>query len=213
MRVAFGLVSLLVVVAIILLMFSFYQAPMIKKGVSARDEARQLAGRDEDNAPVTDAITLDAQDKGGRMEGAVVTSVVPGSAIEKRYGFKNGDVILELGPLTVRDHMNSPEEARDFLLDAYQKSQPVVVLRGWERLTLPLEAPARNAAASAAPARAAPVVAAPEAAPDPSKQTTEQPQPTAPEQTAQQKPAQKKPGGLEGQLDLIRNLPGNNGGE
>ena len=189
MRMALGLVSLLVVLGIILLLFSIYEAPMIKSGTNARQQAQQIAGRDEDNAPVTDAIVLDAQDHNGRMEGVVVKSVVPGSAIETLYGFQPGDVILQLGELTVRDYMSSPDEAKDFLLKAYQENRPVVVMRGYERVTLPLEAPARNAAASAAPPKPAPGVT-----------------PAEPEKSAQAKPTPKKPGGLEGQLDLIRGL-------
>src|SRR6188768_31926 len=107
MRVAFGLVSLLVVVAIILLVFSMYEAPVLKRGKSAQDDARQIAGRDEDNAPVTDAITLDAKDRNGQMLAAVVTSVTPGSTIEKHYGIQKGDEILVLGQLTVKGNMQS----------------------------------------------------------------------------------------------------------
>src|SRR3954447_22221854 len=125
MRMAFGLVSLLVVLAIILLLFSVYEAPMLKQTKSTRQQAQQIAGRDEDNAPVTDAITLDAKDRNGRMEGAVVTDVVAGSAIQVKYGLQKGDVILELGDLTVKEYMSSPGEAKDFLLKACQENKPV----------------------------------------------------------------------------------------
>ena len=205
MRIAFGLVSLLVVLGIIMLLFSTYQAPMLKKGKRAQDDARQIAGRDENNAPVTDAVTLDAQDRNGRMVGAVVANITPGSTLQNHYGLQKGDVIMDMGPLSVKDHMGSPSEARDFLLDAYQKQQPLVVMRGWERLTLPLD-PAVAAAAPAAPSPTAPVpgtdASAPAASPpspDASPAATQQPQQPA------NKPPQKKPGGLEGQLDAIRN--------
>ena len=184
MRMALGLVSLLVVLGIIMLMFSIYEAPMLKTGKGTRQQAQQLAGRDEDNAPVTDAITLDAQDRNGRMEGAVVTSIVTGSALQQKYGLQPGDVLVELGQLPVREYMNSPDEAKDFLLKAYQEDRPVVVMRGVEKLTLPMAKPRRNAAATAAPAIPAPGTDA--------------------EQAAQAKPAQKKPGGLQGQLELIK---------
>jgi hypothetical protein len=202
MRAAFGLVSLLVVMAIILLLFSMYSIPAAKQGKVAQNQARQIAGLDEDNVPVTDAVTLDAQDRNGRMEGAVVTSITPGSALQKRYGLQNGDVILEMGPLSVKNNMSSAPEAKDFLLDAYQKNQPVVVMRGWERLTLPQDMARAAGAADRAPAPS------PAAAPAPA---ADNPQASAqqPEQVPQEKPAQKKPaGGLEGQLDLIRNIPG-----
>ena len=198
MRAAFGLVSLLVVVAIILILFSMYSIPAAKRGKVAQEQARQIAGRDEDNAPVTDAVTLDAKDRNGKMEGAVVTSITPGSALQKRYGLQNGDVILEMGPLSVKENMSSASEAKDFLLDAYQKDQAVVVMRGSERFTLPQD----MARAAAATARAP----APGANPNPEGTQASAQQPDS---AAEGKPQQKKPaGGLQGQLDLIRNIPG-----
>lgn len=192
MRMALGLVSLLVVLGIIMLLFSTYQAPMLKQGKSMRDDAQQLAGRDENNEPVHHAVTLDAQDRAGKMEAAVVTSINAGSALETHYGLQKGDVILELGQVTVKGNIHSADEAKDFLLYAYQRNEPVVVLRGGERLTLPMAAPARNATAAAGPAAESPSAA------------VDGTQTPAPEQPAQKKPA----GGLEGQLDLIRNAGG-----
>ena len=215
MRMAFGLVSLLVTLAIILLLFRTYQAPVLKTGKSATDDARQIAGRDEDNRPVTDAITLDARDRNGRMEGAVVKTITPGSTLEKFYGFQPGDVILELGPLSVRGNMSSPDEAKDFLLGSYQKGEPVVVMRGPNKLTLPLPpgfvvppapAPANDATtATPDPIDAIASQAAADAA-DPNAA------PAAPAAGDGEAPAAKKApqpkGGLEGQLDIIRNIPG-----
>jgi hypothetical protein len=195
MRVAFGLVSLLVVLAIIMLVFSMYEAPVLKRGKTAMDDARQLAGRDEDNLPVTHAITLDAKDRNGRMEAAVVTSITPGSTLEKVYGLQVGDEIVQLGPLTVKDYIHSADEAKDFLLSSFQKTEPVIVVRGTRQLSLPLD-PAVAAAAAKVPPPPQPTAG------DASQAAAQQPE-TPPEQ-----PAQKKPGGLEGQLDLIRNIPG-----
>ena len=207
MRMALGLVSLLVVVAIVLLLFSVYQAPMLKQSKSTRQQAQQIAGRDEDNAPVTDAVTLDELDRAGRMEGAVVTSVVPGSTIQTHYGLQNGDVLLELGQVTIKGNISSAGEAKDFLLYAYQRSEPVVVMRGNERLTLPIDP--RNPSSVAAAARAA---AASGAAPAPTPTEPGTPGTEGSSDGAQKaaaaKPAPKKPGGLEGQLDLIRNAGG-----
>lgn len=196
MRVAFGLVSLLVVLAIIMLVFSMYEAPVLKRGKTAMDDARQLAGRDEDNLPVTHAITLDAKDRNGRMEAAVVTSITPGSTLEKVYGLQVGDEIVQLGPLTVKDYIHSADEAKDFLLSSFQKTEPVIVVRGSQQVSLPLD-PAVTAAAPKAPAAPQPAAAG-----DASQAGAQQPE------TPAQPPAQKKPGGLEGQLDLIRNIPG-----
>ena len=200
MRVAFGLVSLLVVLAIILLVFSMYEAPVLKRGKTAMDDARQLAGRDEDNLPVTHAITLDGKSRNGQMTAAVVTSITPGSTLEKVYGLQVGDEIVQLGQLTVKDYMSSPDEAKDFLLTSFQKNEPVIVVRGGERLSLPLD-PAVGAVVVSpkAPANTPPAPTPPGA--DASQASSQQPD-------AAPAPAPKKPGGLEGQLDLIRNIPG-----
>ena len=204
MRIALGLVSLLVVLAIVLLLFSVYQAPMLKQSKSTRQQAQQIAGRDEDNAPVTDAIMLDEQDRAGKMEAAVVTSVVPGSTIQTHYGLQNGDVLLVLGQVTIRDNISSAGEAKDFLLYAYQRSEPVVVVRNGVQLTLPIDP--RDARGMAAAQRAA--AASSGAAPAPAAPGTPDAVDASAQQPAAPKPAPKKPGGLEGQLDLIRNAGG-----
>lgn len=200
MRMAFGLVSLLVTLAIILMVFKYLQAPVLKEGKKAQDQARQMSGRDEDGARVTDAVTLDAQDKAGKMESVIVTDIAPG-ALQQRYGLQKGDIIVEMGPLKVRDNMSGPEEAKDWLLDAYQKSYELVVLRGWDRLTLPAPESSR-AAAPAAPAAAPPKPApeAPGAQADASKDSKDA--------AAKPAPQRDNRGALQRQLDLIQNVPG-----
>ena len=220
MRMAFGLVSLLVTLAIILLLFRTYSAPMLKQGKSATEDARQLAGRDENNAPVTDAIKLDSQDRNGQMYGAVVTDVTPGSAIEMKYGLHKGDVIVELGQLAVRGNMSSADEAKDYLLHAYQRSEPLVVMRGKNRLTLPL-APGQQPEPSEPtadtsttpgfdpfdPSGGSQQAAAPAPAAADAGQASADAQAQPPADTGKAKQRQPK-GGLEGQLDIIRNIPG-----
>ena len=211
MRMAFGLVSLLVTLGIILLLFRA-QAPALKEGKKAQDQARQMAGRDEDGARVTDAVTLDANDRNGKMESVVVTDIRENSALQQRYGLQKGDVIVEMGPLAVRGHMSSPEEARDMLQDAYQKNYNLVVIRGFDRLTLPMAEGTAPASASAA-APGAPK--APGSAPDPTDpagaQADATPAPGSAKDAEQAVPAPKprdNRGALERQLDLIKNIPG-----
>jgi hypothetical protein len=194
MRMAFGLVSLLVTLAIILMLFRSVQAPMLKEGKKAQDQARQMAGRDEDGQRVTNAVTLDSQDKGGKMESVVVTDITPNSALQQRYGLQKGDVILEMGPLVVRGNMSSPDEAKDMLQDAFQKNYNLVVIRGWDKLTLPMpEGAAPAVSAAATPGARADATPAPDAA--------KAAKPAAP---------RKEPpkSAMERQLDLIRNIPG-----
>lgn len=204
MRAAFGLVSLLVTLAVMLFIFKYLQAPVIKEGKKAQDQARQITGRDEEGARVTDALTLDAQDRNGKMESVIVTDVKADSAIQKRYGLQTGDVIVQMGELTVRDHMSSPDEAKDFLLKAYQESRDLVVIRGWDKLTLPMPEgvapPPAAAAASAATKSPAPAAQPGSAQASGADKET---QPATP-------PAKQRDnrGALERQLDLIKNIPG-----
>lgn len=146
MRMALGLVSLLVVIAIMLFVFKFYSAPVLKEGKKTQDKARQIAGRDEDGNNATDSMTLEEQNAGGKMTGVLVTKVAPGGAMEKHFGFLEGDVIVQVGPLTVKDNFTSAGEAKDYLLDAFQRNSNVIVMRGWDRVTLP----AANAPVAAA---------------------------------------------------------------
>ena len=202
MRMAFGLVSLLVTLAIILFIFKFFEAPVIKEGKKAQDQARQIAGRDENGENVTNAVTLDAQDRNGKMESVVVTDIIPNSALQQRYGLQKGDIILQMGELTVRDSMSSPDEAKDFLLKAFQESRNLVVIRGWDRLTLPMpEGATPEPAPAAVSADAKTRAAQPDAA-----------QASAPQKNPQQPASSPKPrdnrGALERQLDLIKDIPG-----
>lgn len=203
MRMAFGLVSLLVVIAIILVAFSMYTAPVAKQGKKTQDQARQIAGRDEEGNNATDSITLQEQESGGKTTGILVADVKPGGVMEKHFGFQKGDVILQIGPLTAKDNFASAGEAKDFLLDAYQRGNNVVVMRGWDQVTLPsTNAPVAAAAAGTdAPAGSATDAQA----------TADGQQPA--EETKRPRRRQDQPSGnsIQRQLDLIQQ--GQNRGE
>ena len=202
MRMAFGLVSLLVTLAIILFIFKYIQAPTLKEGKKAQDQTRQLVGRDEEGNRVTDAITLDARDRGGKMESVVVTDVVPNSAIQQRFGLQKGDVIVQMGDLSVRDNMSSPDEAKDFLLKTYQDNRELVVLRGWDKLTLPMNENVARAAAAQATTPGTP------AQPAPGAQADATPPPGDSQKPAESPKPRDNRGALERQLDLIKDIPG-----
>ena len=203
MRMAFGLVGLLVTLAIILMLFKT-QAPALKAGKKAQDQARQMVGRDEDGNRVTDAVTLDARDRAGKMESVVVSDITPNSAIQQRYGLQKGDVIIQMGDLNVRDNMSSPEEAKDFLLKAYQDNREVVVIRGWDKLTLPMGPGAAPAPANAnAPTEPA---AQPEGAQAQAPETSQDA--TAAQPAKAPAKARDNRSAMERQLDLIKNIPG-----
>jgi len=202
MRMAFGLVSLLVTLAIILFIFKYIEAPTIKEGKKAQDTARQMAGRDEEGQRVTDAVTLDSQDRAGKMESVVVSDIRANSALQQRYGLQKGDVILEMGELSVRGYMNSPDEAKDFLLKAYQENRNLVVIRGWDKLTLPMN---ENVARAAAAKTTTPGGTA---QPAPGAQADATPPPADSQKPAESPKPRDNRGALERQLDLIKDIPG-----
>ena len=59
------------------------------------------------------------------------------------YGLQKGDQIITVGDYGV--NVNDDDSlAKDMLTMAYQKSQPIVVVRNGERVTLPLQASASS---------------------------------------------------------------------
>ena len=205
MRMAFGLVSLLVTLGIILMIFKMVQAPVIKEGKKAQDQARQMAGRDEEGERVTNAVTLDQQDVDGKMQSVTVTDITSNSALQQRYGLQKGDVILEMGPLQVRGNMSSADEAKDMLQDAYQKNYPLVVMRGWDKLTLPM--PEGSASASSTPAPAGSTAKKPAAPSGATADASSSQQKSSQQPATPPKPRDNR-GALERQLDLIKDIPG-----
>lgn len=134
-----GLLALLLGVALIFyLMFaggpggkgSVGQALETKK--TTEKQVNEIAGRDEQSKPVTDSITYDTNDKG-----IVVTSVVPGGAMEQKYGLKAGDIILEVGPLVAKELAG---DAKGSLMLAYSRNDNLIVQRAGQRVTLPIPA-------------------------------------------------------------------------
>ena len=135
MRYAFGLVSLLVVVAIIAYMMSM-QAPALKTAAKARTDTKKMAGYDEDGSRAMDSITLDTADSGGKTVAILVADVKPEGAFARHFGLKKGDKIVEVGGQRVRD-MNDGELAKAMVQESYQRNQQLVVERNGKKLTLP----------------------------------------------------------------------------
>jgi hypothetical protein len=184
MRGAFGLVSLLVAVAIGFWLFTKNADNTLKSSKGARDEAQQISGRGADGTPAGETITTEPEDKGGNLNDLLVKSLVPGGAMESYYGLKVGDQITQIGNYDVRAN-NDVEMARGMLVqEGYEKHQPLTVLRNSQAITLPAQA-------------GAPPLPAPSA----STQAPVSPAPAAPASQAAPPPTRR---GLQDQLDLIR---------
>jgi len=148
MRAMFGLVSLLVMIAIIMLIFRQIEYPTIKQGENAQDQARQLSGRGQDGQAAITSFKTEGKFRGSNLEALVVTSVTPGGAMDD-YGLKKGDQIIEVNGSKVGDiAVNDPETAKAMVVqNGFQAMAPIVVLRNGQQVTLQQNAGAPHGAA------------------------------------------------------------------
>ena len=140
MRGIFGLVSLLVVVAIMALMFKEYSIPVAKRGKKVQDQARQLSGRSQDNTPAERSIKLNPEPDLGSLKDMVVTEVTPGGAMDKYYGLQVGDKITAINGTDIRSLSNDDFEMAKAQLvqEGFEKSAPITVVRNGETMQLPV---------------------------------------------------------------------------
>jgi hypothetical protein len=148
MRMAFGLAALLVCIGVIVWIMSTITLPGTKAALDVQREVKpkveQIAGQSSEGR-AADTIKVDAESKGGKMTALLVTDITPGGVMEKYFGLRTGDSIMEIAPqggaFQPVSGMDSPSEAKDFLTQAYQNSQQIIVLRDGQRLTLPVAPP------------------------------------------------------------------------
>jgi hypothetical protein len=160
MRMAFGLVSLLVCVGIIMWLFSMQAGTVSTVNKNVRPQVEQLSGRGEGGMTSIESIKFEPQTEGGKTASLLVTSLVPGGPMEKYFGLKQFDTIVEVernGMRTKIREFNDPQLAEAQVLEAYQYKGTLVVMRNGQRLTLPATgSAAQPAGQGAAPAPAQP---------------------------------------------------------
>src|SRR5438270_8658681 len=102
MRTAFGLLGILATLIAIVFALSYIASSKdTKKAISnvqqARQTARQVAGYDEHNRPASESITIKGErGDGGKLIDVVVTGIDAGGAMEKHFGLKRNDTIVEI---------------------------------------------------------------------------------------------------------------------
>jgi hypothetical protein len=141
MRAAFGLVSLLIAVFIIVWLMSDQldpAQPTQQATQQARQQAAQFGGYAADQSMTfRESLNIDMDTSGGRPRGIIVTSVVTGGPAETQYGLARGDTIVQIGPMRVRDYQWDADAAMDFLMqEGYSRNRELVVLRGGQEVTL-----------------------------------------------------------------------------
>ena len=149
MRMAFGIAALLICVGVIVWIMSTVTLPGTKAALDTqrkvKPQVEQIAGQNAEGR-AADTIKVDAETKSGKMNSLLVTDITAGGVMEQYFGLKRGDSIMEIAPqggaFQAVKEMDSPAEAKDFLTQAYQNSQQIVVMRDGQRLTLPAAPPA-----------------------------------------------------------------------
>jgi very-short-patch-repair endonuclease len=130
MRAAFGLVSVLVAIGVVVMIMHTYTLPAAKKAVNTKKAVEQRFGSNtrEGLEEAKASITLDDVLKGNRFDALQVTAVVPGGQMASDFGFMTGDVIVAINGLKLRD-LNDADIARDQVFEAKMRDQPITVLR------------------------------------------------------------------------------------
>src|SRR3954452_7411508 len=124
MRMAFGLVGLLVVIGVIVWIMHSVTLPATQQELNTRKEmppkVQQMGGKDSDGTDSRQQIKLDAESSGGKMTSVLVTDITAGGVMEKYFGLKKDDSIVEIGMgggvMKPVKEMDSPKEAKDALL-------------------------------------------------------------------------------------------------
>jgi len=134
----FGLIGLLLVGGLIFYMTwggpgnPGYVRPALEAKREAEVMTNAISGRDTQGVPVTETMTYEPTQKG-----IVVLTVVPGGAMDIKYGLRAGDVILEIGTLVAGEQAADPSSAKAFLQDGYGRNATLLVRRGEQKITLP----------------------------------------------------------------------------
>jgi hypothetical protein len=167
MRMAFGLVSLLISCLIVAMLWAHYTAQVAHVNKEIQPQVAQIAGRNADLTPASDSISLSSVEKADHtLAGLKVESIQPACAFEDFYGLQKGDVVRQIGPQGVGDSgtIDSVESGKDFLVDALEHKFDLTIERDGKTLHLPADKNAgeaqKPAAANATPGQANPATPA-----------------------------------------------------
>jgi hypothetical protein len=134
MRYAFGLVSLLVVTAIILLLFAKYEIPVAQKGKETQDEVQPLVGKTADGVQAKDSVKVDGQVANGELRSLLVTNVTPDGFFDQYYGLKVGDKVLQINEVDVGSLGDSG--MAESMLWSVKPPQTITISRNGQKRTL-----------------------------------------------------------------------------
>jgi len=148
MRVAFGLVGLLVTIAVIVWIMHEIYLPDIQASQAVQQKAQTfvdtLNAQDENGVPIQNmySVYADMRDD-GKLQDLQITNVIAGSVFETRFGVKANDVVVAaIDSHLVRTDLNGLDDeqaGKDAIRDAYTgDGGQLVVIRNSQTITLPL---------------------------------------------------------------------------
>ena len=137
MRMAFGLVGILVTLGVIIMIMHSYTLPAAQQAIQTKKKVESQFGSNspEGMAAAQASIVLDEDTKGGHFRGLIVKSVTPGGPMQTDFGLMNGDEITAIGGMRLRDN-NDAELSRAQLFEAKMRRQPLTVLRNGAEIQL-----------------------------------------------------------------------------
>jgi C-terminal processing protease CtpA/Prc len=136
MKAAFGLVSLLVVCAIVAYLWSNSAKQTIDASKPMREQAEKLSGRDSEGRPLQETMKLTPFAPNGKLQYIFVDKIDPDNPMAKEYGLKVDDSIVEVGPQSIRDPGMDGGMMKALILEARTRQWEIVVLRNGEKVTL-----------------------------------------------------------------------------
>jgi hypothetical protein len=139
MRAVIGIGGILAALGVLVWIMGFelgHDKAVIDAGNKATAQVNVVAGRDDSGTPVKQSATLEPQTTNGKIDSILVTGVVADGAYAKVWGLKRNDAIVEIGPLTVQQVVSDAGSADDYVMDAYQHSEPLTVYRDGQKMVL-----------------------------------------------------------------------------
>jgi len=152
MRAGLGLAGLLICIGVIVWIMHSAILPHTEATLQAKKKAEEtinpIAGYSRDGTmKFSDSLVVETETKGGKVSAVDVTKVVPGGPADTEYGLKEGDAIVEIGELPVKDNVQSEGDAMAQIVQfGYERSAPLIVMRDGNKLTLSPKGPKPAAA-------------------------------------------------------------------
>ena len=135
--IAFGLVSLLVSVAIVVYLWGRTMPATINAGKNAQQQARQVTNIGPSGMNAMQGIDLQPATTSGHLTGINVVSIDPANPLAARFGLLVGDVVVSLDGATVgKDEAADFETAKAILLSPHGPGWKMTVLRNGKETAL-----------------------------------------------------------------------------